>query len=153
METKELETQRGAGEEAKKQADKVLNESLKRAGDVCKEAKKQADIVYKEAKKLAVDKAAKKEVDEAHKEALKEADKVRDAIIGQVWAVWNVAWEQRGEDYAKAVTKSEERIDRAEKAHEEAEKQADIVYKEANKLAVDKAAKKEADKTRKEDQK
>jgi len=150
VETKELRAQRGAGEEAKNQADKVLNEGLKRAETVCKEAKKQADIVYKEAKKLAVDKAAKKELDKAHKEALKEAEKVREAIKKEVWVVWHGGWDQRAEDLAGAVTKSGERIDRAEKAYEETKKQADMVHEEAGKLAVDEGTKKEADAAHKE---
>jgi hypothetical protein len=49
METKELQAQRKAIGEAKKQADTVLKDGLERADLACKEAKKQADIVYKEA--------------------------------------------------------------------------------------------------------
>ena len=95
METKDVKNQQSAGDEAQKQADKLLKDGLKRAAEVCKEAKKQADIVYKEAKKLAVDKTAKQQAEQAHKEALKEAEKVRDAIVGQIWAVWNTSWDQR----------------------------------------------------------
>jgi hypothetical protein len=108
METKELQAQRKALEEAKKQADKILKDGLKRAEEVCKEAKKQADIVYKEAKKLAVDKAAKEVADKAHKEALKEAERVRDAITNEVWAVWHASYDQRAEDLEKAIAKSKE---------------------------------------------
>jgi len=108
MERKELEAQRKAIEEAKKQADNVLKDGLKRADHACKEAKKQADIVYKEAKKIAIDKEAKKVADQAHKEALKEAEKVRDAIKNEVWAVWHASYEKRAEDLAKAIGQSEE---------------------------------------------
>jgi hypothetical protein len=39
---------------------------------------------------------------------LKEAERVRDAIKNEVWAVWHASWDQRAEDLAKAVAKSEE---------------------------------------------
>jgi len=95
METRELQAHRKVGEEAREQANKILKDGLKRADVACKEAKKQADIVYKEAKKIAVDKAAKKVADEAHKEALKEAERLRDAIINEVWAVWHASYDKR----------------------------------------------------------
>ncbi len=108
MERKELEAQRKALEQAKKQADTVLKDGLKRADVACKEAKKQADIVYKEAKKIALDKESKEVADKAHKEALQEAEKVRDAIKNEVWAVWHASYEKRAEDLAKAIAASEE---------------------------------------------
>ena len=51
---------------------------------------------------------------------------------------------------AEASRIADEAWDRAYKAYKEAKKQADIVHKEAKKIAVDKQAKNEADKAHKE---
>jgi hypothetical protein len=55
--------------------------------------------------------------------------------------------DSRVEIKAKAKKVLDEAWDRAQKVYEVAKKQADIVYKEAKKLAVDKQAKEEVDKT------
>ena len=124
---------------------KVLEEAHERAGKAYQEAKKQADMVYEAAKKLAVDKTTKQEVDKAHKEAIKEAEKVRDAIINEGMVLFTATWKQSEKDAEEAITKSKERGDLAQKDYKEAKKQADTVYKEAKKIAVDKQAKNVAD--------
>ena len=136
--------------EIKAEAKKVLDKAWDRAQKAYEEVKKQADIVYEEAKKHAVNKQVKEEADKAYQEALKQAEKVRDAITREIQGVFIAAWDQSEKEYTEAITKLKERIDRVQKAYEEAKKQADIVYEEAKKCAVDKQTKKEAAKARKE---
>jgi colicin import membrane protein len=127
------------------EAKRLSDEAWKHSDLAYKEAKKQADIVYEEARKIAVDKQAKQAADEAHNEALKQAKKLRDAIIAEGQAVFRVSYDKADADYLKTTTKSLKAIKDADEAYKEAEKQADIVYKEAKKTAVDKQAKKAAD--------
>lgn len=146
MENEKVRTPVGTKEEIRK----VLDEAYRRADMACKETKKQADIVYEEARKLAVDKLAKEKADKAHKEAVKQSEKVRDAIRNEALAVFVANYAQSDKDYQDDIIKSKERIELARKTYQEARKQADIIYKEAKKLAIDKQAKEEADKAYKE---
>ena len=131
--------------EAKRISDEVDNHALL----AYKEAKKQADIVYEAAKKLAVDKQAKQAADEAHKEALEQAKKLRDAIIAEGMAVFRVSYDKADADLIETRTKSLKAINDANEAYKEAEKQADIIYKEAKKTAINKQAKQVADEAHK----
>jgi hypothetical protein len=125
------------------EAKRITDETWARADQAYKEAKKQADIVHKEAKKIAVDKQAKKVANEAHKNAIKQAKKVREAIIVEVMAVFRSSYDQATTDYIETTTKSRESIKDADETYKEAKKQAEIVYEEVKKRAVDKQAKKE----------
>jgi hypothetical protein len=131
------------------EAEKVCNEVWARADQAYKEAKEQADIVHKEVRKIAVDKQAKKVADEAHKNAIKQAKKLREAIIAEAMAVFRSSFDQATTDYIETRTKSREAIKDADETYKEAKKQAEIVYKEVKKRAVDKQAKKEGAKDRK----
>ena len=135
---------------ARVEARDICDDAWKRAYESYKKVKEQADIVYQEAKKIAVDKEAKKELERTHKEAIEQAKKIRDAITAEAMVVFTAAWEQSEREYNGAIAKSKEISVRAQKAYEEAKKQADIVYQEAKKMAVDKEAKKEVEKAHKE---
>ena len=135
---------------ARDEVSRICRETIEHAYEAYKEAKKQADTVYNEAKKIAVDKQAKNEADKAHKEALQQAEKLRDAIVVEASAVSRRSWDQATADRIETTTKSLQAIKDADEAHKEARKQADIVYNEAKKIAVDKQAKNEADKAHKE---
>ncbi len=140
-ETKALDTQSKGHAEAKR----VCDEAWKRAYQAYKEAKEQADIVHKQASKIAVDKQAKKVADEAHKNAIEQAKKLRDAIVAEAMVVFRSSYDQATADYLEAATKTQAAIKDADEAYKESKKQAEIVYNEAKKRAVDKQAKKEAD--------
>jgi len=152
LEVSEMTTGKSVAQqaEASNEARKLLDEAWARAKEVYKEAKEQADTVYKEAKKLAVDKEAKKAADEAHKVAVKEAQKLRDAITNEAQAVFADFWKQRDIDSQKATAESKERTEQAKIAYKGAKAQADIVHRGAKEQAIDKEAKKAADKARKE---
>ena len=132
------------------EATKVCDDAWKRANQVYKEAKKQADIVCKEAKKIAVDKQAKNEADKAYKETIEQAKKLRDLITGEAMAVFRISYDQATVDFLENTTKSQKAIKDADEAYKEAKQQADVVYEDAKKMAVDKQAKNEADKAYKE---
>ncbi len=131
------------------EAKRIADEAWKHSDEAYKEAKKQADIVYEAAKKIAVDKQAKQAADEAHKDALEQAKKLRDAIIAEGMAVFRVSYDKADADYVETTTKSLKAIKDANEVYKEAEKQADIVYEAAKKIAVDKQAKKAADEAHK----
>jgi hypothetical protein len=141
-----LDAQRKSQAEAKR----VSDETWERADQAYKEAKKQADIVHKEVIKIAVNKQAKKVAHKAHKNAIAQAKKVREAIIAESMAVFRSSYDQATTDYIETTTKSQGAIKDADETYKEAKKQADIVYKEVKKRAVDKQAKKEGAKDRKE---
>jgi hypothetical protein len=151
-EVSEMITGKSIGEIAAShdEAKKLMDDAGERARKAFKEAKKQADIVREEAKKLAVDKQAKEEVEKAYKEAVKTAEKLRDAIIGEAMAVFRDHWKQSDMDSQKDIAKSKERADQVKIAYKEDKKRADMVYKEAKKMAVGKEAKKAADQAYKE---
>jgi colicin import membrane protein len=131
------------------EAKRISDEAWKHSEEAYKEAKKQADVVYEAVKKIAVDKQAKQAADEAHKEALEQAKKLRDAIIAEGQAVFRVSYDKADADYIETTTKSLKTIKDANEAYKEAEKQADIIHKEAKKTAVDKQAKQAADEAHK----
>jgi hypothetical protein len=125
-------------------AKKVSDEAWERAYKAYKEGKKQANIVYKEAKKIVVDRQAKKEAGKAYKKAIEQAKKLRDAIIAEATVVFRFSYDKADADYLETQIKSRAAIKDADETYKEANNQADIVYKEAKKRAVDKQAKKEA---------
>ncbi|MFC2068415.1 hypothetical protein ACFLTP_05360 [Chloroflexota bacterium] len=146
MATQEIDAQTKARVEARK----LLDEAWERSQKAYKEVKNQADIVYKKAKKLAVDKQAKQELDRTHKETLEQAKKVRDAIMVEAQAVFTGTWDQGDKDYDEAIAKSKKISVQAQKAYDDTKHQADMIHKEAKKLAVDKQAKQEADRVHEE---
>ena len=127
------------------EAKKVCDATWARAYHVYNEAKKQADIVHKEASKIAVDKEAKKAADEAHKSTIEQAKKLREAIIAEAMAVFRTSYDKADADYLETTVKLQAAIKDADETYKEAKQQADIVYNETKKRAVDKQAKKEAD--------
>jgi hypothetical protein len=128
---------------------KVLEDAHARAGKVYQEARKQADIVYEEAKKAAADKATRQLADQAHKEALKQAEKLRDAIINEGMALFTATWKKVEKDAEEAVASAKARGEEAGRVFKEAKKRADATHDEAKKSG-DKMARQEADKTHKE---
>jgi hypothetical protein len=110
MSTQERTPEEDARVRTHVEAGKLLDETLVRAYKAYKEVKKQADIVYKQAKRLAVDKQAKEEADRAYKETVKQAEKVRDAILREAQAVHTAAYVQSDKDYEEAINKSKKRI-------------------------------------------
>ena len=131
------------------EAKRISDETWDRADQAYKEAKKQADTVHKELKKIAVDKQAKKIANEAHKNAIKQAKKVREAIIAEAMSVFRISYDQAATDYVETTARSKETVKDADEIYGEAKKQADLIYKEVKKQAVDKQAKKEGAKARK----
>jgi len=147
----ETETQApDAQTKARAEAGKICDEAWARALQAYKEAKKQAHIVHKKARKIALNKQAKKEAKEAYKKAIEQAKKLRDAITTEAMAVFRCSYDKADADYLETQIKSRKAITDADETYKEANKQAEIVYKEAMKRAVDKQARKEANEAYKE---
>ncbi|MBN1152805.1 MAG: hypothetical protein JXA58_06290, partial [Dehalococcoidia bacterium] len=92
----------------------------------------------------------RKRADQAHDEAIKEAKKVRDAIVNVAQAVFTESWAQRDIEAKDAGDRLKERSDLAQKTYREAKDRAAATHKEAKNQAVDKQAGEAADKARKE---
>jgi tetratricopeptide (TPR) repeat protein len=132
-----------ARRKAQAEASQVADEAAERAQKAYLEAKNQARIVYDMALKLDVGDQARKEAAAAYEEAVKHAEKVRDTIAWEAQVVLTAVWLQKDKDYAEAIAKSKERLDKAKKAYDEAKNRAEIVYEEAKK-SVDSKHVKEA---------
>ena len=94
----------GVKRKAEVEAKATLVEVTDRAHKVCKEAKKLAGELYKDAKKRATDKQAKQEVDRVHREALKQADKVRDALLAEAMMAFHDDYDKATMDYEKTIS-------------------------------------------------
>ena len=137
MASEESITRRKAQEAARK----INDEAGTRAQKAFIEAKKQAEIVHEKAMKLAIADPARKEATAAYEEAVKHAEKVRDTIIWEAKVVFTSAWLEKDKDYAEAVAKSKERLDRAGKAYDEAKNKANLAFEETKKSADGKQVK------------